>query len=149
MTTELSLTERIDKWTEEKKPYVLDLIRIGFGIFLIWKGYQFGEKPETLPMVLGRFTFIEVFLIVYIVIAQIAAGVLILVGLITRTAIICILPIVIGAVIYSPRAAVHVTDTGELWALLVLALSATFLLYGSGAFSCDRYYRNHPPKSYI
>jgi uncharacterized membrane protein YphA (DoxX/SURF4 family) len=149
MKTELTVFDKIDQWTEKRKPYLIDLIRILFGIFIIWKGYQFGEKPETIPVVMGRFSFLEIFLIVYIVIVQLAAGILIMVGLITRTAVICMLPIMLGAVIYSMRATVVLTYTGEAWAIICLLLSLAYLAYGSGVFSCDLYFRKHPPISNI
>jgi uncharacterized membrane protein YphA (DoxX/SURF4 family) len=149
MKTEQTLFEKIDEWAEQRKMYPIDILRILFGIFIIWKGYQFGEKPETIPLVMGRFTFLEIFLVVYIVIVQIAAGILIMVGLISRTAIICLLPILIGAVIYSTRAAVVLPYTGESWAVICFLLSLFFLAYGSGFFSCDLYYRKHPPVSHI
>jgi uncharacterized membrane protein YphA (DoxX/SURF4 family) len=149
MKTELTFSEKIDTWAEQKKMYPIDAIRILFGIFLIWKGYQFGEKPETIPVVMGRFSFIEVFLIVYLVIVQIAAGILIMVGLITRTAIICMLPIMIGAAVYSSRATTVLPYTGTTWAFICLLLSMAYLAYGSGVFSCDLYFRKHPPISHI
>jgi uncharacterized membrane protein YphA (DoxX/SURF4 family) len=139
----------MDQWTEQKRIVPIDIIRILFGIFIIWKGYQFGEKPETIPMVMGRFSFLELFLIIYIVIVQFAAGILIMVGLVTRTAIICLLPIMIGAVIYSTRATVVLPYTGEALAVLCLLLSLAYLVYGSGVLSCDLYFRKHPPVSHI
>jgi uncharacterized membrane protein YphA (DoxX/SURF4 family) len=149
MKTDLSTFDKIDLWAEQRKLFPIDLLRILFGIFIIWKGYQFGEKPETIPVVMGRFSFIEIFLIVYIVIVQIAAGVLIMVGLITRTAIICLLPILIGAVVYSMRASVVLGYTGEIWAFVCLLVGLAYLAYGSGVFSCDLYFRKHPPVSHI
>jgi len=149
MGTELSIWEKVDNWTEQKKIYMVDALRILFGIFIVWKAYQFGEKPETLPLIMGRLTFLEIFLIVYVVIVQFAAGILIMVGLVTRTAILCLLPIMIGAVIYGPRIIVHLPFTNELWAVLCLLLSLGYLVYGSGVFSCDLYLRKHPPVSHI
>jgi uncharacterized membrane protein YphA (DoxX/SURF4 family) len=149
MKTELTTFEKIDQWAEQKRIYPLDVIRILFGVFIIWKGYQFGEKPEMIPVVMGRFSFIEIFLIVYIVIVQIAAGILIMVGLITRAAIICLLPILTGAVVYSMRMPVGPAYTGEGWAIICLLLSLAYLVYGSGVFSCDLYFRKHPPVSHI
>jgi uncharacterized membrane protein YphA (DoxX/SURF4 family) len=149
MKSELTVFEKVDRWAERKRPYAIDIFRILFGLFIIWKGYQFGEKPETIPVVMGRFSFLEVFLIVYIVIVQLAAGILIMVGLITRTAVICLLPILIGAAVYSTRATVVLNYTGEAWALICLALAIAYLTYGSGVFSCDLYFRKHPPISHI
>ena len=134
MEAKASTFDKIDQWVEQKKIYPIDIIRILFGIFIIWKGYQFGEKPETLPMVMGRFTFFEIFLVVYIVIAQFAAGILIMVGLITRTAVICLLPILIGAVIYSPRASTVLHYTGETWAIVCFLLSLAYLAYDQECF---------------
>ncbi len=149
MKTELSSIEKMDQWTEQRKIYPIDIIRVLFGIFIIWKGYQFGERPETIPVVMGRFSFIEIFLIVYIVIVQIAAGILIMIGLITRASIMCLLPILIGASVYSSRATSLPVYTGEIWALICLILSLAYLAYGSGVFSCDLYFRKHPPVSHI
>ncbi len=149
MKTELTLFDKADLWAAQRKIYPIDLIRILFGIFIIWKGYQFGEKPETVPVVMGRLSFIEIFLIVYIVIVQLAAGILIMVGLISRTAIICLLPILFGAVVYSSRATTVLAYTGTGWAFISLMLALAYLVYGSGVFSCDTYFRKHPPISHI
>ncbi|HXC03899.1 MAG TPA: hypothetical protein VNZ86_04055 [Bacteroidia bacterium] len=149
MATFTQTLHKIDRWSKTNKTYTPVPLRIIFGIFLIWKAFQFGEKPETLPMVMGRLDFLEIFLIVYLVIVQLASGILIMCGLITRTAILCLLPILTGSVVYSPRASIHLPFTGELWAALSLVLALVFLVLGSGMFSCDRYLQNHPPVSHV
>jgi uncharacterized membrane protein YphA (DoxX/SURF4 family) len=149
MKIESDIFDKIDQWAEQKQIYSLAALRILFGLFLIWKACQFGAEPESLPDVTGRVTFLAVFVIIYIVIVQLAAGILITIGLITRTAIICILPIILGAVIYSNSANFILNYTGEGWASGCLLLSLAFLIYGSGVFSCDFYFRKHPPRSYL
>ncbi|HEV7230847.1 MAG TPA: DoxX family protein [Bacteroidia bacterium] len=148
MAATSEFTDKIDHWADTHNLFIADILRFVFGIFLIWKGYQFGQKPEMIPVVMGRFDFLGIFLIVYIVIVQIAAGVVIMCGLITRTAILCVLPVLLGAVIYSPRATELPQATGEGWAVICLLLSLAFLVYGSGSFSCDAYYRRHPLREY-
>jgi uncharacterized membrane protein YphA (DoxX/SURF4 family) len=126
---------------------LMDILRFLFGVFIAWKGVQFGEEIQDVPVIMGRFDFLSIFLLVYLVIVQIAAGVVISLGLITRTALLCVLPILIGAVIYTPRATALPPYTGELYAVICLLLGIAFLVYGSGPFSCDAYYRRHLPRS--
>jgi uncharacterized membrane protein YphA (DoxX/SURF4 family) len=80
----------------------------------------------------------------YIVIAHLAGGLLILLGLVTRTAILFQIPILIGAVIYTPSAGPLPFYSSETLAVFVLLLLLAFLFYGSGRFSADEYLKGHP-----
>jgi uncharacterized membrane protein YphA (DoxX/SURF4 family) len=142
----MKLFDSIDQWSEQNHFIWADPIRFLLGAFIVWKGVQFGSELEDVPVIMGRFDFLAIFILVYIVIVQIAAGVVIMLGLVTRAAILCLLPILIGAIIYTPRATKLPIFTSEPLAILTLFLTIGFLFYGSGVLSSDSYFKRHPHK---
>jgi putative oxidoreductase len=137
---------KIYHWSDEHHFILLDFLRICLGTILLIKGIQFGQNQNDIEVIAdnGPFNFMSLILVQYIVMAHIAGGFLILIGLITRTAILFQLPILIGAVIFTPAGSGMAFYQTELLAILVLALLITILVYGSGSFSADRYLRRHP-----
>ncbi len=138
--------ENIDHWTEKHRLTGIDSLRILLGGILIWKGIAFGSNQYDIPVVTdnGPFDFLSLTLAQYIVIAHLAGGFLILIGLVTRIAILFQIPILVGAVIYTPTAGSHSFYANETLAVFVSLLLIAFLFYGSGAFSADEYLRRHP-----
>lgn len=80
----------------------------------------------------------------YVALAQLVGGVLIIIGLITRGAILFQLPILIGAIIFVNADKGFYSIHSELGlSILILALLLFFLVFGSGKFSVDEFMRTH------
>jgi len=138
--------ETIDHWREKHPLSVLDPIRMLLGGILIWKGIEFGRNQYDIQVIVdnGPFDFISLSLAQYIVMVHLAGGFLILIGLVTRTAILFQIPILAGAVIYTPSAGPSALYSNEAMAIFVFLLLIVFLFYGSGTFSADEYLKRHP-----
>ena len=81
----------------------------------------------------------EMFVIHYIAPAHFVGGILIAFGLLTRWAIVAQLPILIGAVVINFVG--DFSSNNLVLAIVALALSLFFLVYGSGKHSVDKYLR--------
>ncbi len=79
------------------------------------------------------------FMVHYIASAHFLGGILIVIGLLTRWAIIVQLPILIGAVIINFMGEMH--SQNLFLSLLTLVICVGFLLYGSGKNSTDYYFK--------
>jgi putative oxidoreductase len=138
--------EKLKQWSDRNNFFLFDLLRICLGGILILKGISFGQNQNDIEIIVdnGPFNFISLLIVQYIVITHIAGGFLILIGLITRTSVLFLLPVVAGAVVLSPLVPSLAFYQNETLALLILFLLISFLIYGSGAFSADRYLKHHP-----
>lgn len=119
-----------------------DLLRMSLGAVLLIKGIQFGQHPSDARSLIDNtpLDFMDMYVLHYIIMVQLVGGVLILLGLVTRTAIIFELPILIGALFYSGAA----FSTAQALAAVTLGLAIAFLFYGSGNFSVDEYMKRNP-----
>jgi putative oxidoreductase len=138
--------ESVDQWVEKHTFSFIDLLRVLLGACLIWKGVVFGRNQYDIPVIVdnGPFDFLSLSVAQYIVMAHLAGGFLIFIGLITRIAILFQIPILVGAVIYTPMVGSHSFYSNEFLAVSVLVLLIVFLFYGSGKFSADQYLKRHP-----
>ena len=144
----MNLLQRIDRWGEAHHPRWLDVVRVLLGVFLFYKGVVFIQNIDVLKTVINQSPFLTVlsfWLAHYIVFAHLAGGILIVLGLLTRVAILAQLPILLGALIFvhTPTGLFDVhSETGL--SILVLLLLCIFLIEGSGPISYDGYMRRHP-----
>ncbi len=126
-----------------------DLVRIYLGIGLFVKGLQFISEREFLSQALResgatefRFDFITTLLAHYIPLAHIGGGLLLAVGLLTRTSTLFQLPILIGAVFFVYGRDGLFGHNQELqFTALVLFLLILILIHGAGRLSVDHYLR--------
>lgn len=129
--------DKLNKWANARTNIALDLLRIGIGVFLFIKGIQFAEQIELLadlikPKDSNAFTLL---LANYIVMVHFAGGLMIIFGLLTRLCCLLFIPMLVGAVVVNFTG---VMDTSNLiQASLALAVTAFFLIYGSGKHSVD------------
>ncbi len=143
----MNTIEKVTCWGDTHHPKWMDIVRMGLGMIIFYKGVEFGRNPQDLHTLLeGSNIALWTFLIAhYIAISHIGGGILIMLGLLTRPAIMFQMPILIGAVIFTGRS-IGVFDiySGFGLSALVLGLLIIFLIYGSGPFSADEYLRKHP-----
>jgi putative oxidoreductase len=126
----------------EKLGYILDCLRVVIGVVLLVKAISFIGNKEYL---VGLFAeskdlwFVPAMLSHYVILAHLAGGICLIVGLLTRIAALCQVPILLGAVFY-----VHLPKimyTGEPqnleYAILVLLSLVVILIHGGGTLSVD------------
>lgn len=130
------LKERIEGY----RHYLIELIRILFGLFLVGKGYGYVENPSELAyyVTLSALPVSADLLMHYIVAAHVAGGLLIALGLFTRSVLLIQIPVLLGAILM-----VH-AQNGPLThglqfetAVLTFLMLTGFLYYGSGRWSLD------------
>jgi putative oxidoreductase len=136
----MSTVDKVTHWGETHHAWWLDILRVGLGSILFYKGVMFGKHPEELmSLAEGRdFSLLSILLIHYIPMIHIVGGIMIALGLLTRLAILFQLPILLGAVILTGQS----TGIFELYsefglALSILSLLILFLVVGSGPYSLD------------
>lgn len=142
----MDVTHKIEHWADTHHPIWLDFIRLGLGIFLFVKGLVFISDITVLERLLiqinldwSSFLFAH-----YIAFAHLVGGLLIALGLVTRTAILFQLPILIGAVLFV-RSGPEVSSINNEWWVsgLTLLLLVLFFIFDSGRWSVDHYMRTH------
>ena len=132
--------QRLEHWGEAHHPKYMDILRIALGIFLIFKGIEFGQNSSTLTaLVEHNLPFSGLLLLIlvhYIIFAHVVGGFLLAVGLLTRVACIAQIPILLGALFFVNWDVMgHVSNF--FLALVLLAMLIWFLIIGSGPWSLD------------
>jgi putative oxidoreductase len=133
----MNLVQRVGLWGDRHHPQWLDVIRIGLGIFLCFKGYQFLSNMSsmlnlmTTKMSFGSFTI--VLMSNYIAFAHILGGLLLILGVLTRFACILQIPILLGAIFFINLSSDLYRPFSELaLSILVFLLLVLFLIVGNG-----------------
>ena len=133
---------------ESKKDICFDLLRIYLGIGLFVKGILFLTDMEALSSLLmksERFQPITFLISHYIPIAHIGGGLMMALGLWTRTAILANIPVLFGAVFFVYfEQGLFTQNQGLEFTALVLFLLVVLLIWGPGRFSVDHYLKNAP-----
>lgn len=131
----------LNKWANAHSTFWFDAIRIALGFFLIYKGASFISNNRDFEDLIapasnfmgGMLTFH------YIAAAHIMGGIMIVFGLLTRWALIAQLPILVGAVLLNFIGEMNVTNL--IIALITLAVSIFYTVYGSGKHSADYFFK--------
>lgn len=132
-----TLIKNLNKWANARTNILVDLLRIGIGVFFFFKGIQFAEQTDAIVQLIHPkdANIATMFIANYVVMAHFAGGLLIVFGLLTRLSCLVQLPIVLGAVLINFFGTM---DAGNLTqALLALTFTLFFLIYGSGKHSVD------------
>jgi len=133
---------------ESNKDICFDLLRIYLGIGLFVKGILFLTDMEALSGLLmksERFQPITFLISHYIPIAHIGGGLMMALGLWTRTAIVANIPVLFGAVFFVYfEQGLFTQNQGLEFTALVLFLLIVLLIWGPGRFSVDHYLKNAP-----
>ena len=134
-----------------EKNAFLDVIRIYLGIALMVKAYFFAIHQETLMDLInssGNVWGYAAFIAHYVIIAHIAGGFFLALGLLTRIAALIQVPALLGAVFF-----VHMPLFSEMGgtpefelSALVLFLLVLFSIRWSGELSVDYYVKTHRDK---
>jgi putative oxidoreductase len=114
------------------------VLRILLGILLFMKGIQFIYDNAIIQQVLASKTTFQEFTWLQTIIpwVHLLGGVFITIGMFTRLAIVFQLPILMGAILFSPQKMSPVVFNSSLaYAIIVLVLLLIFLFIGNGPMS--------------
>ncbi|GJM30314.1 MAG: hypothetical protein DHS20C17_29490 [Cyclobacteriaceae bacterium] len=129
--------KRLNKWANSHTSLPLDLLRILLGAFIFYKGMTFSVHTNYLYEILNPLDewLGTVIIVHYVTMAHLAGGILIIIGLITRIAVLVQIPALIGAVLINFMGVMDATNL--IAATIVLVACVFFLAYGSGRHSVD------------
>jgi uncharacterized membrane protein YphA (DoxX/SURF4 family) len=139
----MNLTHEIHHSTPKNSssnPIWMDSLRIFLGIFLFVKGIMFLEHTSDVFYIFSQNQDIisssKASLLTSTV--HIIGGIMIAIGSLTRLALLCQIPVLMGALlIVNPQRGLHMGNT-ELWlSIVVLALLVFFMIVGPGRYSVD------------
>jgi uncharacterized membrane protein YphA (DoxX/SURF4 family) len=136
----MNIVQRIEHWGDQHHPKWIDILRIGLGLFLCYKGIEFLSNMSAMlsllssKMSFGSFTIMM--LSNYIAFAHLLGGTLLVLGLLTRFACLLQIPILIGAIVLINSSGDVFKPFSELGlSVLVLLLLIYFLIVGNGPWS--------------
>lgn len=123
------------------KDKIMTSLRIMLGLGLIYKGVYFIiNMKEIFELISYNFPYSQFVISHFVVIAHIAGGICIALGLFTRFAAIINIPILLGAIFFVSAKFGFYSGGQEIgWAIAYLIPLLVFSWYGSGPFSADNY----------
>lgn len=134
---------------ESRKDLCFDLLRIYLGVGLFVKGVLFlGDMPALSELLLksGHLQPLSFLLSHYIPLAHVGGGLMMALGLWTRTAILANIPVLFGAVFFVYfEEGLFTQNQGLEFTALVLFLLCVLLIWGPGRWSVDAYLRKAGP----
>lgn len=139
--------QQIHQWSLAHHPRWLVVLRIGLGIALFFKGITFlMHAPELQTAMEGSILQSQSeWLAIGITWAHLLGGFLIIIGLLTRWAVLLQIPILFGAVVLINLHKGFLYGGSELFlSAVLLVLLIFFLVEGGGPLSLDNYFRKHP-----
>lgn len=137
--------QQIQQWSLTHHPRWLVVLRVILGICLFFKGIFFLVNTSTLEeLVKGSLVANRSdWLVIFITWSHLLGGFLIIIGLLTRWAVVMLIPILVGAIIFI-NTQHDAFGAFELpFALLILVLLIFFLIEGSGPISLDNFFSKH------
>jgi len=141
--------QQMNQWSMTHHPRWLVLLRVALGICLFFKGIIFISNTAVLEEMLSasRFTSSESmnWLRFIIPFCHLLGGFLIIIGLLTRWAVIVQIPILLGAILFvNSKRGVFAGESELFLSLLILILLILFFVEGGGPLSLDNYFRKNP-----
>jgi putative oxidoreductase len=136
----MNFVQEIRRWKYARQKSVFFLLRVILGLTLILKGIIFQKNFNRLDLLLhhSAFHFGLSFWVYYIGFAHLLGGIFIIIGLLTRLAVLAQVPVVAGAVFFiNPYEGGCLLNNGFLFSLVVLLVFFYFLAKGAGGFSMD------------
>jgi putative oxidoreductase len=136
--------QNIEKWSMAHNPRWLVFIRVALGISLLLKGVLFISNTADLGTIISGSAVINSsnwlgFIITW---AHLFGGFLIIIGLLTRWAVLINIPILIGAILFVNAPKGVFAGGSELgFSIIVLLLLLLFFVEGGGHYSLDRYFQ--------
>lgn len=129
-------------------PVWMDVLRILLGLFLFVKGVAFLDHTSDVFYLLSQQHSLAELkrASLFFSIFHMAGGLLIAIGALTRFALLCQIPILLGAVLVVNSQNGFTLHNTELWvSAAVLALVLFFMIVGPGRYSVDHKVFRHRP----
>ena len=136
----MNYVQRIEGWAENHQAKWLALFRIVLGLIVFLKGLFFLMNRDALFAMIANsaIDLYAVMLVHMVAFAHLIGGILIVLGLVTRLAVLFQLPIVIGAIVFiNAKHGFYSIDSELSLSILILVLLMFFLIFGSGSYSVD------------
>lgn len=148
----MNMVQRVEHWGDVHHAKWLDAVRIILGIIILGKGISFISQTNVQQdWVLQNngfgFSSLAAMVIIHIVaFVHIVGGALIIIGLVTRFAVVIQIPILLGAIFFVNATRGLSFVNSELWlSIIVCMLLIVFWIVGSGPFSVDNWMKVHSP----
>jgi len=135
----MATIKSLNKWANAHTYYPLDLLRVALGVFLFMKGVDFMSNHQQMVEIIKPFQNLPGGMLImhYVAPAHFVGGFLLVIGLLTRWAVVAQLPILIGAVLVNFIGEMNTTNL--MLAFITLLVCIFFVFYGSGKHSADYY----------
>ena len=139
--------QQIQLWSATHHPRWLVILRVALGLSLFFKGISFMKDAVLIDqlvsgsVVAGSLDWLSL----CITWAHLLGGFLIIIGLLTRWAVLLQIPILVGAVIFIlAHRGISGSGSEIIFAFFILLLLLFFLIEGGGPISLDDYLRRNP-----
>ena len=140
----MNVIQKVEHWGDAHHAKWLDIVRIVLGLIIFSKGIALisdtGAQQEILinNSIFGFSGMMASVAIHIVAFAHLVGGILIIIGLVTRFAVVIQIPILICAIVFVNISNGFSPLNSELWlSLLVLCLLVLFWIVGSGPISVD------------
>lgn len=136
----MNYMQRFEHWGNTHHPRWVDIVRIGLGVFLCYKGVDFLRNMGAINDLLARHISFGSFTIImlghYIVFAHILGGIFLAMGVLTRFACLIQIPILLGALIMLNWSQDMLRPYSQIiLTIVVLLLLIYFLVAGNGRWA--------------
>jgi putative oxidoreductase len=133
----MELVVKLNKWANSHTNIGVDILRLGFGAFIFYKGMYFMTTSNYLVSVMQPLDYdaATMFVAHYVAPAHLCGGLFIAIGLLTRIAAIVQLPVLAGAILVNFFGNMDATNLTQ--ASVAFLLCLFFVIYGSGKHSVD------------
>jgi len=140
----MNLVHKVEIWGDSHHPKFIDVIRVALGVFLLLKGIAFMNNSAYLQNMIENQTVVNISsgllmtIVYYVTFVHLVGGILIALGIFTRTASLLQIPIVVAAVFLTGifREDINAMAWPSITALVLLVI---FSIIGSGPLSLDKY----------
>jgi putative oxidoreductase len=146
ITTYMSVLQQLNHWSSAHHPRWLVVIRVALGLCLFIKGISFISNITLIETLLKQdFPSTSLWIAYAITWIHLFGGLMIVIGLLTRLAVLLQIPILIGAIIFvNARQSIFGGGSELLFSIIILLLLLLFLIEGGGPLSLDDYFKKHP-----
>ncbi|HUP12515.1 MAG TPA: DoxX family protein [Niastella sp.] len=137
--------QQINRWSLAHNPRWLVVLRVALGICLFFKGIFFLANTSTLEeLVRGSLVANRAdWMVIFITWSHLLGGFLIIIGLLTRWAVMLQIPILMGAIIFVNTQRDSFGAFELPFAFIILFLLILFLIEGGGPISLDNFFSKH------
>ncbi|WP_443937843.1 DoxX family protein [Pedobacter sp. MW01-1-1] len=151
----MNVIRKIEHWGDVHQTKWLDYVRILLGLVIFLKGVSFISDTSVLQAMLTEnnvfgFSAVLISVAIHLVaFAHLVGGILIMLGLVTRFAVVIQIPILLFAVFFVNLTRGFSMLNSELWlSVLILFLLILFWVIGSGPLSVDEGLKHKKGKRY-